>query len=408
MTTATRLRDPFDPAIAEAFDAATRDVNEAAILPPVLYTSEEFFAFEREAIFGREWLCVGRLDQVPGPGDWFAIEIAGEPLLVVRDKSGPDGETPLRVLSAVCQHRGMVVAEGRGHCSTFRCPYHHWTYGLDGRLLGAPAMERAVGFDKADYGLPSLPVETWNGFVFCCLDPSPPPFAPGLRKLTELLEHLDLAHAHTVVGETYTDLPWNWKVMFENFNDGYHAHRLHQGIGDFVPGDNARFLEWDDDDTHVTRLNYFTHADGSFNPMAKVIMPVFRGLTDDERWRAMFSLVPPTLGLAIVPDGVTYFVINPKSAASIDIHIGYCFDPAAPGLPLFDKLLAQAKSGVDNFNVQDIWADTLVQKGLSSRFGPHGRYSWQEETLRQFNRWLVRRYRAHWPAGAAAAAEVRA
>jgi hypothetical protein len=115
----------------------------------------------------------------------------------------------------------------------------------------------------------------------------------------------------------------------------------------------------------------------------------------------MFVLQPPTLGLAVVPDGITYFVINPKAADRIDIHIGYCFDPAAPELPLFDKLLEAAEAGVNNFNVQDIWVDTMVQKGLRSRFGPHGRLSWQEQTLQQLNRWLVTRYRAHWPRAAA-------
>jgi phenylpropionate dioxygenase-like ring-hydroxylating dioxygenase large terminal subunit len=391
-----RIRDPFAPEVLEAFDAATLDVNQASILPPVLYTSEAFFEFEKDAIFGRDWLCVGRACQVPEPGDWYTITIAGEPLVVVRGR-----DDRIRVLSAVCRHRGMVFAEGSGNCSKFTCPYH-WSYGLDGRLLGAPAMEQAVDFDKAAHGVPSLPVEIWNGFVFCTFATDPEPLAPSLRKLTDLLAHFRLDDAHTVIGDTYENLPWNWKVMLENFNDAYHAHRLHEGVGDFVPGDRAEFLEWDDTDNHVTRLNYFTHIDGSFNPTTNTLLPVFEQLDEQERWRAMFALVPPTLGLAIVPDGVTYFVINPRAAACIDIHIGYCFEPAAAEHPLFDRLLDQVKAGVDNFNVRDIWADTMVQQGLGSRFAPHGRYSWQEETLRQFNRWLVRRYRAAWPVGATA------
>src|SRR6266508_3193937 len=119
------------------FERSTRDVNEACLLPPELYTSE----------------------------DWFAFEIVDEPLIVVRDKRGE-----VRVMSAVCRHRGMVVAEGSGNCSKFRCPYHHWTYDLDGRLLGAPAMERAIDFNKSEHSLPSLPVEIWQGFVFTSFD----------------------------------------------------------------------------------------------------------------------------------------------------------------------------------------------------------------------------------------------
>ena len=382
----------FNSEMLEAFDAATGPVNEAGILPPSLYTSSEFHAFERTAIFDREWICVGRVEQVPNSGDWFQITLLDDPLLVVRDK---DGE--VRVLSAVCQHRGMLLVEGSGTASRFLCPYHHWCYGLDGRLVAAPEMDKTEEFERAEYGLPSLPVEIWNGFIFTNFDPGAAPLAPTLTSLTPLLENFDLENCHHVVDETFADLPWNWKVMLENFNDGYHAHRLHEGIGDHVPGHNAKFLDWDDDDGHVTRLNYCTHMDGSFNPTLKCMLPVFTNLTDDERHRVMFALIPPTLGLAITPDSVTYFIVDPKSVDKIDIHIRYCLDPRAAREPLFAQLMEQVKAGVNMFNVQDIYADTMVQKGLSSRFGPHGRYSWQEETLQQFNRWLVKRYRAAWP-----------
>jgi phenylpropionate dioxygenase-like ring-hydroxylating dioxygenase large terminal subunit len=379
----------IDEALVRGFEEATLPVDEARLLPPVVYTSPEFYEFERNTIFERDWLCVGRMDEIPAPGDYMTITLVGEPLVVVRDKDGD-----IRVLSAVCRHRGMVLAEGRGRVNSFLCPYHHWVYGTDGRLLGCPEMDSAAGFDKQASGLPSLPVETWNGFIFTSFSAQPDPLTPGLHKLTDLLANFHLDTAVTVRGDTYTDLPWNWKVMLENFNDGYHANRLHQGIGDFVPGDKAVFLEWDDADCHITRLNYFTHIDGSFNPTTRTLLPVFPDLTEDERWRAMFALVPPTLGLAIVPDSITYFIVNPSSARTIDIHIGYCLNRGALDEPLFDLLLEQTKSGVNNFNVQDIWADTMVQRGLQSRFAPRGRYSWQEETLRQFNRWLVRRYRA--------------
>jgi phenylpropionate dioxygenase-like ring-hydroxylating dioxygenase large terminal subunit len=163
-------RDLFD-----SFASSVVDVNEAQSLPPVLYTSPEFYTFEKEAIFAHDWLCVGRVDQVPEPGDWYAFTIVDEPLIVVRGKDGV-----VRVLSAVCRHRGMVVAEaGGGNCTKFTCPYHHWSYGLDGRLLGAPAMERAVDFDKGDYALPSLPVEIWQGFIFTSFDPAAAPLAPA-------------------------------------------------------------------------------------------------------------------------------------------------------------------------------------------------------------------------------------
>jgi phenylpropionate dioxygenase-like ring-hydroxylating dioxygenase large terminal subunit len=385
----------FTHELAESFERSILPVNEASALPPELYTSPEFYAFEKEAVFGHEWLCVGRADQVPEPGDYRTITLAGEPLILTRHKDGS-----LRVLSAVCRHRGMVVAEGRGHVTSFLCPYHHWTYGTDGRLLGCPEMDRAVGFDKADHPLPSLPVEVWNGFVFTSFDPAPRPLAPGLAKADAVLRDFHLERATTLDGGVLEGLRWNWKVMMENFNDPYHASRLHGHLQDFAPSHMNEFPEWDDDDNAVVRVQHFTQRDGSFNPTMRCLLPVFPGLSEEERHRGSFMLLPPTLAIAVVPDEVAYFIICPQSADEISITIGYCFDPAALKEPLFDLLFEQAKAGVNNFNVQDVHADEMVQKGLHSRFAPRGRYSWQEETLRQFNRWLVRRYREHWPQAA--------
>jgi phenylpropionate dioxygenase-like ring-hydroxylating dioxygenase large terminal subunit len=375
-----------------SFDASARDVNEACLLPSLVYTSDEFFAFEQDAIFGHEWLCVGRVDQVPEPGDWYAYEIAGEPLLVTRDKDGD-----VRVLSAVCRHRGMVVAEGSGNTTKFTCPYHHWSYALDGRLLGAPAMEQAVDFDKSCHGLPSLPVEVWNGFVFTSFDRGATPLAPRLTELDDALKPYDLDTAVTIPGKTLDDLPWNWKVMLENFNDPYHASRLHGPLQTFAPSGMSDFFDWREDLGHISRVQHFTHIDGSFNPTMKCLLPVFPGLSEDDRKRGLFALVPPTLALAVVPDEVAYFIVRPRDANTIAIDIAYCFNPQQLDVPLFDELFAAAQAGVDNFNVQDVYADTMVQSGLQSRFAPRGRYSWQEGTLPQFNRWLVQRYRAHWP-----------
>ncbi|MEX0665111.1 MAG: aromatic ring-hydroxylating dioxygenase subunit alpha [Acidimicrobiia bacterium] len=378
--------------LLESFENSVRPVNEACLLPPQVYTSEEFYEFENEAIFSREWVCVGRADQVPEPGDYFTLTIVDEPLIVVRGRGGR-----IRVLSAVCQHRGMVVCEDKGNCRKFTCPYHHWTYALDGSLVGTPAMDRAVDFDKSRYALPPLAVEIWQGFVFVNLDPRAALLTPTLQKIEPLLEHYNLESATTILGDTLSDLPWNWKVMMENFNDPYHASRLHGPLQTFAPSHLNTFLEWDDDDGAIGRIQHFTERDGSFNPSKKCLLPVFPNLTEEDRCRGSFILVPPTLALAVVPDEVAYFIICPQGPNEITIHIGYCFNKAALKDPMFDYLFAAANAGVNNFNVQDVYADKMVQRGLRSRFGPRGRYSWQEETLQQFNRWLVTRYRRHWP-----------
>ena len=378
-----------------SFGDSIGPINEARLLPPVLYTSPEFYEFERRAIFQREWLCVGRADQLAEPGDFRCITIAGEPLVAARDN---DGE--LRVMSAVCRHRGMVLAEGSGNCRRFTCPYHHWSYGLDGRLLGTPAMDRAVGFDPAEHGLVELKVEIWQGFVMANFDPDAAPFGPTMAKIDVMLENYGLETTTTLEGKTIPGLAWNWKVMMENFNDPYHASRLHGALQTFAPSHMNDFLDWDDDDGAVGRVQHFVDIDSSFNPTQRCILPVFANLTEDQRRRGGFVLIPPTLALAIVPDEVAYFIISPDGPGHITINIGYCFEPSALKDPLFEYLFEAAEAGVNNFNVQDIYADEMTQKGLNSHLAPRGRYSWQEETLVQFNRWLVKRYRQSWPNGA--------
>ena len=261
---------------------------------------------------------------VPNPGDFVTVTIAGEPLIVARGKDGV-----VRVMSAVCQHRGMLVAEGQGTCGTFTCPYHHWIYGLDGRLLGAQSMERTVGFDKKEWGLPVLRTEDWHGFLFVTFDPDIPALAPRMAALEPFVEDFELdACSGRPTTDLYAAMPWNWKVMFENFNDGYHANKLHQGVHDFCRSEDARFpIEWDDENAFVMRTNRFVHIDGGFNATQKAILPLFPGLTDEERWRVTFALVPPTLTLGLAPDQVFYFLIRPLTADSIDVEIGYLLPP---------------------------------------------------------------------------------
>jgi phenylpropionate dioxygenase-like ring-hydroxylating dioxygenase large terminal subunit len=382
--------------LLKQFDDSVLPVSQALTMPPVIYTSDEFLEFEKRAVFDHEWLCVGRTSRIPNAGDYFTATVNDEPLIIARGKDGV-----IRAFSAICQHRGMQIAADEGNCGTFKCPYHHWIYGLDGRLLGAPAMERTEGFDKKDFPLPALKVELWQGFVFVNFDKEAAPLAPSLRRYEPYLEHYDLETAVCPGTFTLTDLPWNWKVMFENFNDGYHANRLHQIIQDFCPSDMAMFpVPWEDDSGVMFRTNGYTHIDGGFNATRKALMPIFPKLTEEERWYSTFALMPPNLCFGTAPDQAFFFIVRPKTANTIDVEIGYLFDPSALEHPMFEDLFAMSDAGVQVFVRQDQDATTKVQRGMRSRFAARGRYSWQEETHVQFNRWLVQRYRAHWPSTA--------
>ena len=373
-----------------ALDASIEDVSKASTLPAELYTSADVLALETEAIFMKEWLCVGRAERIPNVGDWFTVTIVDEPLIIARNKAGD-----VCAMSAVCQHRAMQVCEGEGNSTTFKCPYHHWNYGLDGRLLGAPAMERTEAFNKADFGLPQLRVEEWLGFVFVNFDQDASPLAPTLERYSPFVQNYDLENAVCPGTFTLEGMPWNWKVMFENFNDGYHANRLHEYVQDFCPSNLSDFpVPWNDDSNVIFRTGGYTHIDGGFNATHRVIMEVFPDLTEEERTRSTFALMPPTLCFGTAPDQCFFFLIRPTGPETIDVEIGYIFHPSALDDPLFDQKMALSDAGVQVFVDQDQDATTKVQRGLRSRFAPRGRYSWQEESHIQFNRWLVQRYRA--------------
>jgi len=379
--------------LLQSFAASIDDVATARTMPPVIYTSDEFLNFERKALFDYEWLCVGVASRIPNAGDYFSCTVNDEPLVIARNK-----DNTIRAFSAICQHRGMQVVEGDGNCGTFKCPYHHWIYGLDGRLLGAPAMERTVDFDKKDYPLPALAVELWQGFIFVNFDRNAAPLAPTLERYAPFVEHYHLEDCFCPATFTLRDLPWNWKVMFENFNDGYHANRLHQVIQDFCPSDLAAFpVPWDDASNVIFRTNGYIHIDGGFNATRKALLPIFPDLTEEERWRSTFALVPPSLCFGTAPDQAFFFIVRPKTANTIDVEIGYLLHPSAVEHEMFDHLFKMSDDGVQVFVRQDQDATTKVQRGMRSRFAARGRYSWQEESHVQFNRWLVQRYRKHWP-----------
>ncbi len=383
----------LNDAFFDSFDSSVGGLDRTETLPPACYTDPGFYELEKEALFDREWLCVGREDWVKEPGDYFTTHIVGEPIVVSRARDGV-----IRAMSSVCQHRAMLVAEGKGNTRGFVCPYHHWVYGLDGKLVNAPAMEKTCGWDKKDVRLPQFKLEVWQGFLFVNFDPDAKPLAPRLAKVAEAIKGYDLASAQSAQVMT-GQFAWNWKVMFENNNDGYHASKLHQGpLHDFVPSELATFPPSDPTDAGFLRFNGTLHKDASFNPTQRAVLPVFPKLTDEDRGRMTFANVPPTLSLVCTSDLVIYLILRATGPETMEQDTGLLVAPGAMEDPAFAHRLEMIMTSAGKIIAQDMHVDGLVQVGLRSRFAPRGRYSWQEGAQGQFNEWLVPRYRAAWAA----------
>jgi len=382
----------FTDSFFAGLDSSIADVSLAQTLPPACYTDPEFYEFEKDALFDHEWLCVGRESWVSAPGDYFTTTVVDEPIVVARDMQGQ-----LRAMSSVCQHRAMLVAEGHGNARAFVCPYHRWSYGLDGRLLGAPAMERTCNFDKADVRLPTFKLESWQGFIFINFDPAAAPLAPRLAALDSVLANWDMASAEGPRPESPMRFAFNWKVMLENNNDGYHANKLHQGhLHDFVPSALATFPDLPADTAGYYRFNGTLHTDASFNVTQKALMPRFPNLTSEERNRVVFANIPPTLSLGFTSDLIMYFILRPDGPQSHEMDFGLLFAPGAMKDPGFPYKLEAINATMAAITAQDLHVDQLVQTGLRSRFAIRGRYSWQEGAQQLLNRWLVPRYQAAW------------
>lgn len=374
--------------LMSSLEQSVTDPADAKYFPPDLYTSEEWFEFEKAAIFERNWLCVGRADQVAKPGDYFTIEINNDPLVVVNS----DGQ--IRVMSNVCQHRGHIINENAGNITRglMRCPLHSWSYNLDGKVVHTPEMHR-TNWDKANCSLPQLKVELWQGFIFCHYDHEAKPLAPTLVALENEMKNYGVEEMVSLPSLEIPVYPWNWKIMIENFMEPYHNAYLHAGVHDFALGHS--FCEHSPDENVFMHPTGFDRRDGAFNPIHRALLPPIEKLTDEQRQRVMFAAIPPMTTVGLVPDHMFYFIIMPKGANQISLRIGLCVPPESTKVENFDHIVRWIVDGVMMYNDQDVKADTLVQRGLKSKFAPRGPFSWKETTIVQLNRWLVARYRSY-------------
>jgi phenylpropionate dioxygenase-like ring-hydroxylating dioxygenase large terminal subunit len=379
------------------------------MLPRGFYASAEFFEFERDAVFGRSWVCVGRADQIPNPGDYLAPQVAGEPLLVARTDAGA-----IHAMSALCQHRGQVLTCEAGSRKSFKCPLHFWTWDLEGRLINAPRMggAEAVAALRENLRLPAVKVELWHGFIFVNLDPNSTPLAPSLQKLEATwagYEDADLVSVPPVPADK--PLPWNWKVQLENFTDAYHPEYVHIGTHDFAPssmrGDGVAFTPMQEGDNAIVRTVPMKKPDGGMMSDGwgeNAMFPAIETLSLAQRSRLTFAMVPPNMQLMFAPGVVAYTLINPVGAeatfASSDRVTGggWVLPRKTRELPDFAERAAAVREGASKIWAQDVPVNLAMQAGKRSRLAPKGCYGPLETTLQQFNQWLVWSYKAAWHA----------
>jgi phenylpropionate dioxygenase-like ring-hydroxylating dioxygenase large terminal subunit len=316
------------------------------LVPPRAFTSRSIFDIEERAVFARSWVHVADLVDLPGPGDYAAASIGRTPVLLIRDRDS--GE--LRGFLNACRHRGAQLVEGRGHCDRqLRCPYHAWSYGTDGSLIGVPHREQ-FACDLSRRGLVPVRVGTAGPMVFACLDPVAPELADWLGELPLALDRAG-AGAWNLAWELAFDVEANWKLFVENANDGYHIPFVHDVLTDLVVLDSG-----------VTTLE----PHGAYT-LAEVNPSYIPPGIDPAQVRIRFGCVFPNLIPVLTPGDLTYIRVDPIAMDRLRLFVR-SYDDQPDGSPLREF----RRQAFIRTTEQDIQVVQRTHKGVGAHGLPPG------------------------------------
>jgi choline monooxygenase len=361
-----------------------RDVDRealarAATLPSSYYLDASVHEREREAIFGRTWQLVARLDDLARPGDFVPATILDEPIVIAH---GLDGE--LRGFYNVCRHRAGQVALSKGNRKSLQCRYHGWTYGLDGTLRAAPEMEETLDFRKEDFGLREIRVDRWGPFVFANLDEAAPPLRELMGAIPAEVARAgyDVEHMRLIERREYL-IECNWKVYVDNYLEGYHLPIAHPAL----------FKELDYD---AYRVETFRHYSKQHAPIRELREGEELGrdrryvrAADGEGEALYYWLFPNTM-FNIYQDNMSSNVILPVGVDRTLTIFEWFF--AEPGTAEGWESTQQSIAFSDQIQQEDIVLCEQVQRGLRSRSYEAGRFSAKRENGVFHFQELVREY----------------
>ena len=360
---------------------AAKPLEEATVPPKALYTSPEILALEQSRIFDKGWQCAGRADEIPAVGDYMCFELGPQPVIVIRDQDGT-----VHARANVCRHRMMRLAEGRGNTRKFTCPYHAWTYNLQGELVAAPHMDRTACFENSDLGLATVRCEIFQGWIYLTLDQGLPSIADQLAPLVPMIERYQQQDYVTIFSEEHV---WNtnWKCLTENFMESYHlpvAHRSTVG---------AHFTVAENGIAESGMFNSFAYQTFTKSEGA----PVGRAHPDNDRlegrWRhtSVMPTIFPSHMYVLGPDHLWYLALQPDGPGRTRIRYGAALAPEVLAASNDrEALIAEKKAFLDRVQREDQHVVEGIFKGAMSPLGAPGPLSWMEAENHQFAQYLAR------------------
>ena len=351
--------------------------ERALAMPKSVYTSPQFAAEEQAHIFAKEWLCAGRADALPDAGDYLTMEISGEPIIVLRDRDGQ-----LRAMSNVCRHRMSTLLEGRGNARSIVCPYHAWTYNLDGTLRGAPAMTLNESFCKDQIALPRVRCEEWLGWIMVTLNPDAPSPRERLAEVEALVGKYRMENYVEAFREEFR---WatNWKVLAENFMESYHLPVCHQG----TIGHTVDLLKMTcPEGLPAFNYHYIIKNDALDLTLAHPTNTTLEG--DDRRTTWLLSIYP-SLMITLTPGYFWYLCLTPDGPGHVNVLFGGGLAPEFVADPKAQDHFARLKALLDDVNLEDKGCVERVYRGLCADMSSPGPLSHLERPNYDFARYIA-------------------
>ena len=381
------------------FDRVRKPVLEAETLPAACYSDPEFFEIEKKEIFHKVWNFIGHDDQVKAPGDYIAIDLAGVPVIVAR---GRDGK--VRAFANTCRHRGCRVVSGSGNSRAFKCGYHGWVYGLDGKLQGAPQMEHSHGFDKADYGLFPIRLEQWGRFMYVNFRADAPPLAAQLGELPGKLASYNLDDM-VLVRRREVEVGCNWKIYLENVMEPYHTPHVHattlamknEDEGATIMSGNSNLLFGEGGDNAPVKLEFGEnhaclvgrHVGSRGLLPGEETLPPIKSLAGRTRDGSIWSYTYPCTTISCQREGLWYVEIQPLAVDRSKLVLGTCFPKETTERPDFEDKVQGYYRRLDITTAEDLVITEEQQAGVSSPFARAGRVCHLEAVAHAFRHWVA-------------------
>lgn len=367
------------PSVAQLLDNVRQPFDRAHAMPPSVYTSPDFLNHEIKDVFAREWVSVGRASALAKPGDYLTYDLAGQPIFVIRDIDGR-----LRAMSNVCLHRMSTLLEGAGNKRAIVCPYHAWTYNLDGTLRSAPAMTQNTDFCKESYRLPQVRCEEWLGWIMVTLNPDAPAVSEQLADVQALIDDFGMENYIETFRETHI---WdtNWKILAENFMESYHLPVCHAAtIGGLSKLDEMVCPPG------LAAFNYHTILkDGTLK--IALAHPSNTRMTGDRRRTTFLLAVYPSLLVTLTPGYFWYLSLHPHGVGQVHIVFGGGMAPEFVNSDEAQAHFAQLKTLLDKVNVEDRGCTEKVYRGVCAGAARAGHLSHLERPNYDFAQYLAER-----------------